>query len=250
MAVHRFSDARMYILIMEFCAGGELLAVLRKHTDEHARTGDPYSPPKEADAWRAQIFLGLEHLHLRTSLMLRDLKPDNVVIDGHGVAKLTDFGFGKAGVLAHGWSFGHPLGTPGYIAPEMLISTGEHSHKADLYSFGVLIWVTLSGGCIGIARPRPPTNWLTKRTGPVDYGAMSEDFELLRDQVQRGGKGPICEDAEELVLLLINPLPAARPDHGNIREAAYMQRQRLPSYEDGPSKVVDWLFKMLASETE
>lgn len=39
-----------------------------------------YKAPGPAVAWIAQVFLGLEHMHLRMDTLLRDLKPDNVVI--------------------------------------------------------------------------------------------------------------------------------------------------------------------------
>lgn len=39
-----------------------------------------YMAPAEANAWIGQIFLGLEHMHLRMNTLLSDLKPDNVVL--------------------------------------------------------------------------------------------------------------------------------------------------------------------------
>ena len=82
-----------------------------------------YQAPALAVAWIAQVFLGLEHMHRRMDTLLRDLKPDNVVLSASGVAKLTDFGFGRFGVEASSgtWSFGVPAGSPGYVAPEVIL---------------------------------------------------------------------------------------------------------------------------------
>lgn len=82
-----------------------------------------YQAPALAVAWIAQVFLGLEHMHRRMDTLLRDLKPDNVVLSASGVAKLTDFGVGRFGVEASSgtWSFGVPAGSPGYVAPEVIL---------------------------------------------------------------------------------------------------------------------------------
>ncbi len=47
--------------------------------------------------YAAEILLGLEELH-RRDIIFRDLKPDNVVLDKDGHARLTDFGLSKEGV--------------------------------------------------------------------------------------------------------------------------------------------------------
>lgn len=51
--------------------------------------------------WIGQIFLALEHLHLKLQTLVRDLKPQNVVLT-HGRAKLTDFGHGRIGLWRGG----------------------------------------------------------------------------------------------------------------------------------------------------
>ncbi|CAE8664340.1 unnamed protein product [Polarella glacialis] len=106
--------------------------------------------------WLAQIFLGLEHMHLEMDTLLRDLKPENVVLSASGCAKLTDFGFGRFGVESSGcWSFGMPSGSPGYVSPEVL-HRESYDSRADLYSFGVLAWVMLTGGVTIGSEPVPP----------------------------------------------------------------------------------------------
>ncbi|KXZ43604.1 hypothetical protein GPECTOR_85g334 [Gonium pectorale] len=90
---------------------------------------------------------GLEYLH--PTIVHRDLKPGNVLIDNPNsprlVAKLSDFGLSRLRSTAVPTANPED-GTPEYMAPEQY-ATGNFiiTHKADVYSFGVLLWAMLSG---------------------------------------------------------------------------------------------------------
>lgn len=64
----------------------------------------------------------------------------NILLNGHFVAKLGDFGFARTKPRSEGgksfWRAGEACGTPGYMAPE--VSSGEVSPKVDIYAFGVV----------------------------------------------------------------------------------------------------------------
>ncbi|KAG2498471.1 hypothetical protein HYH03_003724 [Edaphochlamys debaryana] len=93
------------------------------------------------------IARGLEYLH--PTILHRDLKPANVLINNptgeRPVAKLTDFGVSRlrSTVLVTK----HPeAGTPAYMAPETFdVKNYTLSHHVDVYSFGVCLWVCLTG---------------------------------------------------------------------------------------------------------
>jgi serine/threonine-protein kinase len=98
---------------------------------------------QEALAYAIEIARGLTVAHAR-KMVHRDIKPQNVLIDAEGRAKLTDFGISrqleKEGVTATG----RVLGTTDYVAPEQAMGRGA-DQRSDLYSLGVVLFEMLTG---------------------------------------------------------------------------------------------------------
>ena len=78
-----------------------------------------------AKFYSAQVSLMFEYMHSK-NIVYRDLKPENLLIDGKGYLKLTDFGFAKI-VESRTYTL---CGTPEYLAPEILQNKG-HSKPVD-----------------------------------------------------------------------------------------------------------------------
>lgn len=91
--------------------------------------------------YSAEILVALEILH-DNKIIYRDLKPENVVIDGAGHIKLIDFGFAKrlhsSSNPKHHYRTPTNCGTVGYTAPEVMLSLGA-SFEADIWSLGIMI---------------------------------------------------------------------------------------------------------------
>jgi len=131
---YAFQTPEKLFLILDYCPGGDL--------GEHLQREKKFSEEK-ARFYIAEVLLALEDLHKR-DIIFRDLKPDNIVIDTDGHAKLTDFGLSKEGVLEHAQGAGSFCGSVAYLAPEMLKRTG-HGKAVDWYLLGVVFYEMLVG---------------------------------------------------------------------------------------------------------
>ena len=109
--------------------------------DRIRRTGP--LPVPEAVAYAIEVGRALSAAH-QTQLVHRDVKPQNVLIDPEGRAKLTDFGISRS-LLDHGLTAtGRVLGTTDYVSPEQALGevVGEQS---DVYSLGICLFEMLTG---------------------------------------------------------------------------------------------------------
>jgi hypothetical protein len=85
----------------------------------------------------------------------RDLKPDNLLVDDHGVIRLLDFGIAR--LLEDDGAVhtktGITFGTPGYMAPEQALGQKDRiSPQTDLYALGATLFMLLTGEFVQIAR--------------------------------------------------------------------------------------------------
>lgn len=92
----------------------------------------------------SQILVALRHLHLK-NIVHCDLKPENVLLASESSfpqVKLCDFGFAR--IIGEKSFRRSVVGTPAYLAPEVLTSKG-YNRSLDMWSVGVIIYVSLSG---------------------------------------------------------------------------------------------------------
>ena len=99
---------------------------------------------QEALAYAIEIARGLTVAHAR-KMVHRDIKPQNVLIDAEGRAKLTDFGISRQLEQDGMTATGRVLGTTDYVAPEQAMGRGA-DQRSDIYSLGVVLFEMLTGG--------------------------------------------------------------------------------------------------------
>jgi len=100
-------------------------------------------PLDEATAYAIEIGRGLASAHA-ARLVHRDVKPQNVLIDTEGRAKITDFGIARS-LEVHGLTAtGRVLGTTDYVSPEQAMGRGADP-RSDVYSLGIVLFEMLTG---------------------------------------------------------------------------------------------------------
>ena len=100
-------------------------------------------PVDEAAAYGIEIGRGLAAAHARM-LVHRDVKPQNVLINMAGRAKVTDFGIARQLEEAGHTATGRVLGTTDYVAPEQAMGQPV-DQRSDIYSLGIVLYEMLTG---------------------------------------------------------------------------------------------------------
>jgi eukaryotic-like serine/threonine-protein kinase len=97
----------------------------------------------EAVAYAIEIGRGLAAAHARR-LVHRDVKPQNILIDAEGRAKVTDFGIARSLEQSGITATGRVIGTTDYVSPEQALGE-DVDERTDIYSLGVVLFEMLTG---------------------------------------------------------------------------------------------------------
>ncbi|CAD6206963.1 unnamed protein product [Miscanthus lutarioriparius] len=129
-----YEDAVAVHLVMELCAGGELF-------DRIVQKGH-YTERKAAEL--ARVIVGVVEVCHSMGVMHRDLKPENFLFaDQKEEAALKTIDFGLSIFFRPGQIFTDVVGSPYYVAPEVLKK--KYGPEADVWSAGVIIYILLCG---------------------------------------------------------------------------------------------------------
>jgi calcium/calmodulin-dependent protein kinase I len=148
--IDTYESPNHYFLVMDKITGGELfqrIVELKKYSEQRA------------SQLVRQLLMGIQHLW-SVGIVHRDLKPENLLLsskDENADLLITDFGLSY--LLQHpNEVMRHPVGTPGYVAPELVYTmellqgqaagppgAGGYTKSVDMWAAGVIIYIMLCG---------------------------------------------------------------------------------------------------------
>jgi serine/threonine protein kinase len=155
--------------VMQYLRGGSLESRGPRGQDQCPKS----LPPAELGRWLLDVSEALDFIHAQ-GYVHRDIKPANILFDHHGHVFLSDFGIvkGLTAATQQGCSValtgsGMVLGTPQYMAPEVIL--GEpYDGRADQYSLAVVVYELLAGVC-PFEAPTPMAILLRQANEPAPH---------------------------------------------------------------------------------
>ncbi|KAG8373169.1 hypothetical protein BUALT_Bualt12G0143100 [Buddleja alternifolia] len=127
-----YEDDEFVHIVMEYCGDGDLY--------ERITSRSVFS---ESEALRVMVPLmqAISHCH-HNGVAHRDIKPDNILFNNYNELKLADFG--SAEFFHNGELMSGIVGTPYYVAPEV-VAGRDYNEKVDVWSAGVILYIMLAG---------------------------------------------------------------------------------------------------------
>lgn len=145
-AQHADEEDGISYLVMDYIEGETLSDLTKRYHAEEESV-----PIGLACELVRQAALGLHYAHGR-GVVHRDVKPGNMMVDGHGIVRILDLGLARIASAESGFSEGEDLtaesqvlGTPDYMAPEQFRNSKGVDARCDVYALGATLYYLLTG---------------------------------------------------------------------------------------------------------
>jgi serine/threonine protein kinase len=197
-------------ITMEYVPGEDLKSLIR-------RIGQ-FSVGKARSVGK-QVGEGLAEAH-RLGVVHRDLKPQNIMIDRDGNARIMDFGIARSLKGKGITEAGVMIGTPEYMSPEQ-VDGKEADNRADIYALGVILYEMLAGrvpfeGDTALSIALKHKTEMPK--DPREFNAsIPEDFSRLILKCLEKDKAKRYQNAEEVLVNLSKIETGVTPTSGFYR---------------------------------
>uniref|UniRef100_A0A7R9TTH5 Protein kinase domain-containing protein n=2 Tax=Prasinoderma coloniale TaxID=156133 RepID=A0A7R9TTH5_9VIRI len=205
-----FTSGQNLWVVMPYLAGGSLLNVMK--------AAYPKGMPEDAIAIVLRDTLrGLEYLH-KSGHIHRDVKAGNILLDDKGGVKLGDFGV-SAGEFGFGRSQQHQtfVGTPCWMAPEVMEQVQGYDWHADIWSFGITA-LELAHGHAPFSRYPPMKVLLMTIQNPPPSLDSADD------------KGRFSQGFRDVVAMCLQKHPARRPSATELLKHKFFKSAKDNSY--------------------
>ena len=196
-----FVDDESYYLVTELCEGGDLL-------DELDRRETGTLAEQDVAIVINALLSCVNYFHQR-NIVHRDLKLENILLHDHDYNDVKVIDLGLAKPLKKGENLDEVVGTPYYIAPEML--RHKYDHKCDIWSVGVIAFMLL-GGYAPFDGDNDKEILASAKKG--EFVCDDEAWDLVSDE------------ALEFLLLLLEKNPKKRPTAAEALEHPWLASQR------------------------
>jgi len=216
-----YKDETNVYFLTEYIAGMELFDVIREIG---------LLNKLEAQFYIGSMILAIEYLHTQ-SIIYRDVKPENVMIDATGYPKLIDMGTCKT-LGKPGFRTFTIIGTPTYMAPEVVSGKG-YSFTVDYWSIGICLYEFMCGF--------------------VPFGENSDDpYEIYNEILTKRLDFPAYmkdNEAKKLMQQLLNRMPEVRGNgaiaaikahswFNNFNWDKLLEKQIIPPYTPPEDKLI------------
>jgi eukaryotic-like serine/threonine-protein kinase len=198
-------------------------------------------PVSEAVAYAIEIGRALEAAHA-SRLVHRDVKPQNVLIDPDGRAKVTDFGIARSLEAKGLTATGRVLGTTDYVSPEQALGH-EVTGQSDIYSLGIVLYEMLTGEvpfkadtqvAVAMKHVRDPLPDVQRRRPEISasLAAVVERATAKETQNRYRDVGQMVHDLEEVLAI-----EAARTGQATGEATAVLQSLSGDTADFAPSRL-------------
>lgn len=213
-----YTNQPPFCLVTELLANGSIYSFLKSKPEELT--------PTDRTVIAIDVARGMEYMHER-NIIHRDLKSLNILLDDNKRARICDFGLVRLKSYAPMTGL---IGTPQWMAPEILTCSTSYNFKADVYSYGIVLWELLTGN--------PPYEGITVEKLP--YMIVQENY-----------RPAIPDDTPTELRDLIKSCwagdPAKRPSFSMIIKSFQNPKNHFPGTDENEMRQRFGIFKKLLS---